>query len=1155
MRNRLVGIPSLLPLLVLLLALGVQPLNAQDIYGRISGTVTDPSGAVVPNAKITITNEATKVKAVVETDRTGFYVVSNLIAASYSVTIEQKGFKTMTQTGNVLVAGGRLSVDVTLPLGATSDNVTVEAIGETINTVSGEVARNVDANQVQELALNTRNYMQLVSVVPGVALTTDDQLGMSTNMAINNQAVNGNRADQNLVTVDGGFNMDSGSNASQITNVGIDFVQEVSMKTSNFSAEYGRSAGASINVVTRSGGNTFHGSLFEYLRNQIFDAVNPAAKMNGIAPGTPEWKYKPPLRFNDFGWTFGGPIIKGKLFFFAGEEWKKIRQFASPQIQTVPTSAELAGDFSASAPKLQAGALCVPGTYHAATSTTKASCGATIPNNNIASMITPDGQAIANVYKLMETKVASSFANTDSANNVTFSPNNPSDWREDIVRVDYHPNDKHAIYGRYLHDDLKLTAAFGTFSDSGTLPTVPTLRKRPGYNIQIADVWTISGHLVNEAKISTAWSKQRIPPTGDTWERSTYGFQFPLQFTGGEFPNGIPHVIFNNNATLSGVPTAVPNQFDSPYFSLMAPTTDIAPSDDLTWQNGHHTIKTGVLFARNRKDQNSRPDSPQGRIVFDVANNPNTTGDPVADAMLGNFYSYAEQSTDPIGHFRFNEFDGYVNDSWRISEEFSLEIGLRYEHTTPTYTQGNNMVNFDPSLYDPTQAVVFDSGGHIIGGNRFNGLVRPGEVPSDQLGRVPGGNSALVESIPATAPRGFFDSENLFAPRFGFSYSPSANGKTAIRGGFGMFFEKPEGNVAFGQPGLPPFLQSVTYYGGNLSNPSAGTAGTYSTYSVSAIDPHLVVARTMQFSLGVQRELPYGMLLETSYVGMLGRHEMREPSINTPTLATAASYLPCGGSGQPACPRIDTIRPYLGYTDIRQYRSDANSNYNALQVYLTKRKGDLTASISYTYSKALGNASSGFQDNPEPEAPYNLAYVYGPLASDRRHIFASTYTYNLPFLRSMKGVGGAVLSGWSISGITRVQSGQPLTPTGTVVTGPLSVTRRGNYVAGQSINFSNPSPTQWFNTNAFTLASPTALGTAGTGCILGPAWYTWDFSMRKTFKLPREGMTFGFQADAFNAFNRANWQNPNTTIGNASFGKVSQANNPRNIQFALRFGF
>jgi hypothetical protein len=317
---------------------------------------------------------------------------------------------------------------------------------------------------------------------------------------------------------------------------------------------------------------------------------------------------------------------------------------------------------------------------------------------------------------------------------------------------------------------------------------------------------------------------------------------------------------------------------------------------------------------------------------------------------------------------------------------------------------------------------------------------------------------------------------------------------------------------------------------------------------VVAVDPNFVVARTMQYSLGVQQELPWGLLLETSYVGMLGRHEVRQPSIDTPTLAVAIAN---------PTRTYNQLRPYLGFSDVRQFRSDSNSNYNALQLYVTKRKGNVTAAFSYTYSKALGN-TSGINDNPEPEDPFNLRYYYGPLTSDRRQIFVATYTYSVPYFKNLKSIGGAVLSGWEITGITRAQSGAPLTPNGSALlgaggTGRAGITRRANYVGG-AIALDNPTPLMWFNTAAFTAAPTTAEGSAGVGSISGPGWYTWDLSLRKGFKLPREGMTLAFQADAFNAFNRANWQNPNVTIG-GSFGKIGSANNPRNVQFGLKFAF
>src|SRR5215831_418528 len=664
-------------------ALMVEIAAAQDIFGVIAGTVTDPTGAAVPHAKITITNQETKLERILSTDDRGFFLAPQLPVGTYKVRVESKGFKTITKDGNDLIAGAHLVVNFPLQIGSVTEVVEVHSTGATVNTLCGEISRTIDSEQVQHLALNERNYVQLVSLIPGAALTSFDQTALTTGMSTTASSVNGQRADGNLFTVDGGFNMDSGSNATQLDNVGIDFVREVSVQTSNYSAEYGRNDAASVNVVTKSGGNRFHGSAFEFVRNEIFDATNPGSKLNA-PPGTSGRLLKPPLRYNDFGWSVGGPIVKNRLFFFAGQEWKKLRIAALAQNMTLPTTAELSGDFSHSGVTLK--------------TPPNAPAGCTVAGNVLSPQcITPNGQAIANVYSLME-KQAAVFKNTDTANNTTFQPNNPQNWREDIIRIDFHATDKQNLYFRYVHDDVNLIDAFGTFNNAGSLPTTPTNRIRPGYSYQGAHVWTLSAHLLNEAKFNASWNKQRIPPTGTTWEVSTYGFKIPLPFpNAGRFPNGIPHVTFSGLG--AAFPTAAPAQFAGPYFSLLAPTTDISPSDNFTWQTGRHTFKFGAMYARNRKDQNSRPNSPNGNINFSTTGNPNSTGDPFADALLGNFASFSQQSADPIGFFRFNDIEGYASDSWKITPKLNLEYGVRYVHIGPTYTQGNNMVNFDPSLF------------------------------------------------------------------------------------------------------------------------------------------------------------------------------------------------------------------------------------------------------------------------------------------------------------------------------------------------------------------------------------------------------------------------------------------------------------------------
>ncbi|HYR85551.1 MAG TPA: carboxypeptidase-like regulatory domain-containing protein [Terriglobia bacterium] len=1124
--------------LAVLLTTGVvDTAAAQSIFGRITGTVTDSQGGAVAGVKIIIVNEETKLERQTTTDSNGYYVASDLPVGVYSVIAEQSGFKTLKKTGNDLVAGARMSVDLSLMVGEVSQKVEVAATVETINTTSGELARVIDSNQVRTVALNARNYMQLLSLTPGTALTVDDQLSLTTSLAINNQSVNGNRPDSNALSVDGGFNMDSGSNSSQVNNVGIDFIREVAIKSSNFSAEYGRNSGASVNVVTRSGSNSYHGAVFEYLRNEKLDARNPA-------PGA----RKTPLRFNDFGWDFGGPIKRGKLFFFAGEEWKRIRLTATPQTRTVPTAAELSGDFSALL------ALPTPVQLHRPGSTTPIQGNRLDQDPNTP--LTTDGIAIAKIYSTM-TALASGLTPfpVGSANPValtaTFQPNNPFNWRQDIVRLDYHLNGKHDLYGRYLHDNFDLVDGFGTFVDAGVLPTTPTHRLRPGYGIQLGEVWLVTPNIVNQAKINASWNGQRIPPAGVNWQRATYGFAFPQLFPGGRFPDGIPDI-----SILSGGGTPGISGTQGPDFSLLSPTVDIAPADDITWQKGPHTFKAGVLVVRNRKDQNGRSRY-NGQITFsNSASNANTTGNALADALLGNFQSYAEASDDPIGHFRFTDVEAYVYDSWKVARRFSLEFGLRYQHAGPTYTQANNIVSFDPSLFDPLQAVTLTANGNSIdttkGGNRLNGLVRAGDgVPADQLVRVPNGNSPSVLAVPAGAPRGFYDVEHLFAPRFGFSYSPFKDDRTAIRGGIGLFYDKPEGNIIFSQLNLPPFIQSSTFQNGNLSNPSGGAAGAASLLGASAINPHLKVARTTSYSLGVQREMPWGVLLEASYVGNEQRHILRQPDINLPTFAQIQA-----NAALPAPLPLNRLRPYQGYTSIRMYLSDSTANYNAFQVYATKRKGDFMATVSYTWSKTLAD-SSGLGANPDNWR--DRRYNYGVADFDRRHVFATTYFYDVPFLRNRGGFIGTALGGWQLSGITRAQSGPPITIlanfslAGTPVNG-----RRADRVPGVSL--APTAPGQWFNPAAFANPSPISPGTSGVGTFTGPYVFVTDLSLRKYFKLPRENMNLMFQSDFFNIFNRANYSlgslgNATLTVGSSNFGGFGSASNPRNVQFGLKFNF
>lgn len=1084
-----------------LLLLFSLPAASQTSFGRISGIITDPGGAPIASVDVLIRNVETQGTRTVTTDSGGFYSATELPIGSYTVEVNQKGFRRQQRTNILIVADAKLTIDFHLAIGDLTQTVEVTATaGETLNTTSGELSRVIDTKQVANLALNGRNYVQLMTMVPGAVVTNPDQFSVTTSLSATNQTINGNRSDTSNLTVDGAFNLVAGSNGSLMNNVSSEFVQEVKLETSNFSAEYGRMSGPAFNIVTKNGTNSFHGAVFEYFRNDKLDARNFFAAQ------------KTELRFNDFGYNLGGAIKKNKLFFFVGEEWKRLAQQQTPTRLTVPDTAELNGNFAGQ-----------PVLYQPGTATTTK---IPIPGNNIAALITPDGRAIANIYKL-QTQQAATFMNSATANNLTVAPSNPLDFREDIVRLDYSINEKNSLYGRWIQDSNQLIDPFGTFSNSNILPTTPTLRMRPGESILIAETWLPSPHVVNEVRANASWASQHIPPYGNEWQRSAYGFQFPTLYNGGEYHNGIPAATITNFAGFQG-----------PNFALMSPSTDIQFTDTLSWTLGSHLIKAGGLVIRDRVDQNGRPYY-TGNLSFNASGNPNSTGNAFADALLGNFKSYTEASADPVGFFRFTQPEGFVQDSWKVNSKLSIEACVRFQYMEPMFTEANNMANFVPSLYNPAQAVQVTLAGAVVpgSGNLYNGLITAGNgVPKSQQGRVPGSTtSPLFQQIPSGAPRGLSDSKFLFAPRFGFAYNPIQT--TVIRGGFGIFYDRPEGNVTFSQVNLPPFLQISEYDNGNLANPAGGSAGTSPIGSISTIDPNLKYTTTYQYSLGIQQQLSRGAFLEVSYVGNLGRHLLRDPNINFPNLSLVSAH-PTAST--------NAFVPYLGYSTIQQYLSDSTSNYNALQAYASKREGGIVFTAGYTWSKALGD-SSGEGDNLEDYQ--NRHFNYGPVSFDREHTFTGTFVWQLAALARQNAIVRSVAGGWQLSGVIRLQTGAPYTVTASTSTG----TRRADYLGG-SLNVANPSSALWFNTAVFAAAGIGSYGNSGAGIIRGPGLQSYDLSLAKRFAI-RERLDLKLQGDFFNAFNVVNWSTLNTTQSNSTFGTISSAYPARNVQLSLKLSF
>jgi hypothetical protein len=483
----------------------------------------------------------------------------------------------------------------------------------------------------------------------------------------------------------------------------------------------------------------------------------------------------------------------------------------------------------------------------------------------------------------------------------------------------------------------------------------------------------------------------------------------------------------------------------------------------------------------------------------------------------------------------------------------SIEAGLRYAWQMPTVTLGNNTSNFDMALYNPSNAVtVLPNGTIVVGsGNQYNGLAKPGDVPSDQVANVPNAASPAVAALPTASSRGYYQSQSLLAPRFSFAWKPFGNDTTAVRGGAGLFYDRPEGNLYFALVNNPPYSLSASYENGNLSNPAGGSASAPVPWaSMNSLDPNLKIPKVWNWSLGVQRELGFwGLFAEITYVGNKGLNLIRQPDINRPSFAD----LEANAVGAKA--NTNYLRPYKGYSNILLRLSDASSSYNALQMFLSRRRGNINFTLNYTYSRAWDNGS-GNGDNLDTGADWHdLAFNYGPSDNDRRHVFVSTWTYRLPFWLNRQDVLGSVLGGWEVSGITRLQSGAPFTVNGNTAIG----TRRADFSGGsETVSTAGTlladNSIAWLDATKFTTAPESRLGNSGRNTFYGPGLQQWDISLRKQFRL-KGNMKAQFQADFFNAFNNLILRNPAATVTNAGFGTITSAAPMRNIQLGFRFMF
>jgi carboxypeptidase family protein len=1104
--------------------LGSSAAFAQE-KATITGQLNDPSGSSIPGAKITITNIGTSQTRTVETSPSGDYQAAQLSVGTYSLRAEAPGFKTYEKVGIALNVGDTVRVDVPMQVGDMKESVTVEAAAVAVQSDSSEVSNLISGQQVAQLAINGRNIAQLATLTPGASADLPDfnlpiSVGSSAGISFNGQ-----RSEHNVWMIDGGENYDRGCGGCMTIMPSVDALAEFKTLTSNSSAEFGVGTGGTMNMVLKSGTKTFHGSAYEYFRNDAMDANDYFANLNGSP--------KPKLRYNIFGFNVGGPVFipglynrnKEKTFFFVNQEWRKIVRGSQIFATAIPQS-QRNGDFSA-----LSGNILVPTTGDPAQQARFASLGLTpgqpFPGNRI-----PAGLIDSNAT-LFFNSGAMPLPNAPN-NNFSGSRAVPVDVPETILRVDHYFTSKLSVMGHYIHDGTNYETAT-TLWGSQTYPTIGTNFKNPSWHAVVKMTYLISPTLVNEVAYNFNGNNITLTPTGIF--AKPQGWNIP-EFFSSNPDNRMPVI------RLGGLYNVNYDTNSWPWYNAAA---DNQVRDDLSWTKDKHNFKFGGQFMRYHKNQDIFGPT-QGNYSFDGS----FTGNAVADMLLGYSKSYSELQIQDRGHWRTSTGSVYATDNWRATSRLTLNLALRWDIVPHAYDVQNRMSNFYPNLYDRSKTPIFNSDGSLNpSGPGFT------TVPGVALSNVPFYLNGVGIAGANGIPRGLVNNTyGTVGPRVGFAYDLTGASKTVLRGGFGTFYERIQGNDVYNTGPNPPFSFSPTVNSVYFSNPSISalngqqaarpffpasfTALSYSDYKLPT---------TNDWNLGIQQELARGTVLSVAYVGNQAFHQRDNRNINTVPLNDPNRAAIAAGKYNP-----DFDRFYPGFGQVTYGETATTSNYHSLQVNLrTENLHGFTGQLAYTYSHSIDFLSGDFA---QISNPFDRRFDRGSSDLDRRHIAIINYIYNLPFFNtSQNKFARTALGGWQISGITTLETGTPLTPTLTTDNLGLGggATARPDTVAPSS---GPKTLNAWFNPAAFVKPPLLSFGNTGRASIAGPGRANWNLSLYKSFLIPiTEGAHLDFHIDTFNTFNHTQFHVVDTGFGDQNFGHVTSTYDPRVIELGMRFLF
>ena len=1123
--------------------------------GTIQGTLVDPSGAAIRGAKIAATDQrkAVIVREVVTADQGGFQL-GNIQPGLYTVKFTAAGFKTLTRTDVQLDQNQNLNFgNVTLEVGSTTDSITVEAEVPLVETSTANKSFTITSKQVTDLSLNGRDFQSLMRTLPGVVSNdrTDFRLAFNNTDAFN---VNGLRGSNNNVFLDGAINTDVGANDGQFTQVSLDAVGEFKVQTSTFNAEYGRNPGIMISVNTKSGGKNFHGTLYEFGRNNALDARQPFDRSGRTQK----------LRFNQFGANIGGPLMipkissrkDPKLFFFFNYEKTLATRPSGGTFVDLPHPDILAGDLSR---LYRAGNILTAqgvdtgyriGQVFQPNSLVREAGGRIIGGQPYIGNVIPRNQWGNNTPAFLKVIGGAQYAGTIPTPNVPetvrsfFQDTYKFNKEGKVLRLDYTISDRANFFFRWADDANHEEQGLGIFA-STPYPVFPQFRRKPGSSWSYNLVNVISPTTTNEFIFSYNRLTQLVDVQEGAnkalYDRTSLGFTFPEFFPEANLRNRFPR--FN-----CGIGSCNYPGFAAGWLSEAKQFTW---TDNLTKNIGKHTLKFGAFFNMNLNGQQPSWTDAMNFNFGDAADNPLSTGNTFANLLVGNYTSVNQANGRFFGTFRFFGVEGYAQDSWRVNKKLTIEAGLRWAYMGPTYTYGKFLQNyFDPREYKAANAARIDiNPGLTIGtivpgvGNPFNGMVEEGK------GSLPLG--------------GVKHRKNNLGPRFGFAYDPFGDGKTSIRGGYGMFYERiRQATTSFDGLGNPPLTFQPTVYAGRVDaiNTNLIAGGRRAPVGIVGIDAEGQIPTVYSWSLGVQRELGARTSIDVSYVANRGRYLQYRRDLN---------QLPLGTTLQPGVLTsvngvANALRPYLGYSNVNVTEFGATSNYNALQARVTRRFAkSFTGNFNYTWSKAQG-VNEG--DANILAYTFDRKREYGLLNFDRKQIVTMDFIYELPKLANGNAFVKAVTNGWQVNGIVRYWGGTPLTITSNGNPGTLGGGPRANYIGGTDIKNPNPSELDYFNVFAFARPLEGSLGNTGEGILRGPNIRQWDISMIKTTTF-YERVNVQLRFETFNTFNQVQWAgintglnvpNPNTAPTAATrgtFGQVNSTRDPRTLQLGIKVLF